>query len=221
MATKRSYSDPCGVARALDIVGERWALLIVRELLLGPKRFTDLRAGLPTVGPDVLSLRLRELEQAGLLRRRTLPPPAASRVYELTDRGRQLEPVLIALGHWGSGAAFPVTDRGLSIDAFMLALKTLFDSRAAAGLNAVYELHIDQQTFVASVADGRFELARGSAQAPDATIASDPATLSDVLWHGGSLSDSLRAGRVELGGSSNAVTRFMALFAPPQPASVS
>ena len=92
--TKRTYGDRCGVARALDIVGERWALLVVRELLLGPKRFTDLRAGLPHVGPDVLAQRLRELEQAGIVRRGTLPPPAGSRVYELTERGRELEQVV-------------------------------------------------------------------------------------------------------------------------------
>src|SRR5437764_3058381 len=98
MAKKRSYADSCGIARALDLVGERWALLVVRELLLGPKRFTDLRVGLPHLGPDVLSQRLRELEQAGIVRRRTLAPPAASKVYELTPRGRALEPVILALG---------------------------------------------------------------------------------------------------------------------------
>src|SRR4051795_1060136 len=97
----RTYGDRCGVARALDVVGERWALPIVRELLLGPKRFTDLRAGLPHVSPDVLAQRLRELEQAGLLQRGTLPPPAGSRIYELTERGLALQPVVLALRRWG------------------------------------------------------------------------------------------------------------------------
>src|SRR5882762_3594468 len=97
-ATKRTYGDRCGVARALDLVGERWALLVVRELLLGPKRFTDLRAGLPHVSPDILAQRLRELEDTGIVRRGTLPPPAASRIYELTERGHELEPLVIALG---------------------------------------------------------------------------------------------------------------------------
>src|SRR3954454_700014 len=100
MATKRTYGDRCGVARALDVVGERWALLVVRELLLGPKRFTDLRAGLPHVSPDVLAQRLRELEEAGIVGRRTLSPPAGSRVYELTERGQGLEPAVLALGRW-------------------------------------------------------------------------------------------------------------------------
>src|SRR5271167_1726439 len=99
MAT-RTYHQICPVARALDVIGERWALLVVRELLLGPKRFTDLRAGMPNLSPDVLSQRLRELEQAGVLRRDRLPPPIASQVYELTDWGRELEPVVLGLGRW-------------------------------------------------------------------------------------------------------------------------
>src|SRR5204862_4940687 len=107
MAGKRTYGDRCGVARALDLLGDRWALLVVRELLLGPKRFTDLRAGLPNVGPDVLAQRLRELEQVGVVRRDTLPPPAASHVYELTVWGGELGPIVLALGRWGGGAPFP------------------------------------------------------------------------------------------------------------------
>src|SRR5918992_576666 len=98
MATMRTYCDGCAAAHALDLVGERWALLVVRELLLGPKRFTDLPAGLPNVSPNVLAQRLRELERAGVVRRRKLAPPAASRVYELTDWGLELEPVVISLG---------------------------------------------------------------------------------------------------------------------------
>src|SRR5881398_167543 len=102
MADRRSYRQSCGIARALDLVGERWALLVVRELVLGPKRFTDLRHGLPGIGTNILAGRLRELERAGVIRRRTLPPPAASAVYELTEYGRDLEPVMLALGRWGA-----------------------------------------------------------------------------------------------------------------------
>src|SRR5436190_20653972 len=119
MAGKRTYGDRCGVARALDLLGDRWALLVVRELLLGPKRFTDLRAGLPNVGPDVLAQRLRELEAAGIVRRATLPPPAASKVYELTSRGGELEPVVLALGRWGSVAPVP-EDAAIGADAFVI-----------------------------------------------------------------------------------------------------
>src|SRR3954471_8869036 len=107
MATRRTYGQGCGTAHALDLVGDRWALLVVRELVLGPKRFTDLRAGLPGLGPDVLSQRLRDLEAAGIVERRTLAPPAAAKVYALTPRGAELEPVVLALGRWGSVAPFP------------------------------------------------------------------------------------------------------------------
>ena len=102
MGSKRTYGDACGIARALDVLGERWALMIVRELLLGPKRFTDLKAGLPHVSPNVLAQRLRDLEAIGVVRHHKLPPPAASQVYELTDWGTQLESVIMALGRWAA-----------------------------------------------------------------------------------------------------------------------
>src|SRR3954453_9039810 len=131
MAEKRSYGDSCGIARALDLVGERWALLVVRELVLGPKRFTDLREGLVHLSPDVLSQRLRELESAGIVRRRKLPPPAAARVYELTEWGRGVGPVLVALGRWGSRSSLPPEPPALGVDAVAVALKTMFDPAAA------------------------------------------------------------------------------------------
>jgi DNA-binding HxlR family transcriptional regulator len=215
MASIRTYGERCGVARALDLVGERWALLVVRELLLGPKRFTDLRAGLPEVGPDVLSARLRELERAGVVRRRTLPPPAASRVYELTERGRELEPVVLALGRWGSRAPFPPGDPKLGVDSAVLALKTLFDPAAADGLRATYELRLGEQPFCVRVADGGLEVARGGAEDPDAVIATDPGTLSAVLWHGRGLAEAQRAGDLRTEGSRAAVTRFLRLFPLP------
>jgi DNA-binding HxlR family transcriptional regulator len=180
----RTYGDACGIARALDVIGDRWALLVVRDLVLGGKRFTDLRAGLPKVSPDVLAQRLRELERAGLVARRRLPAPAASQVYELTDRGRALEPVLLELGRWGSGAPFPDGDITFGPDAAMLALKTMFDPAAAAGLTASYELRFGDQWFHARVSDGALSITRGAAERPDATIETDPATLAAVLWHG-------------------------------------
>jgi DNA-binding HxlR family transcriptional regulator len=217
MAKKRSYADPCGIARALDVVGERWALLVVRELLLGPKRFTDLRSGLPHAGPDMLSARLRELEHAGLIRRSTLPPPAGSRVYELTDRGRELEPVILALGRWGSRAPFPQSEAPLSVDALMIALKTVFDPMRAGNLDATYTLRVDDQTFTARVSDGALELGRVSDDGTDPTLEADRATLTRVLWHGEQLDEALRAGRLRLSGERQAVERFLALFPAPRP----
>src|SRR5260370_4475458 len=107
MSDRRTSEDPCGIARALDVAGERWAVLVVRELVLGPKRFTDLRKALPGSSPDVLTERLRDLEQAGVVVRRTLPPPAGSRVYELTEWGRHLEPDVGAARASGRPAPVP------------------------------------------------------------------------------------------------------------------
>jgi DNA-binding HxlR family transcriptional regulator len=212
---KRSYHDPCGIARALDLVGDRWALLIVRELLLGPKRFTDLRAGLQDVAPDVLSQRLRELESSGVVARRTLAPPAASRVYELTAWGEELEPALHALGRWGSRAAFARDHHELGVDSFVIALRTMFDPALAGGFSASYELRLGDQPFGVAVAEGRLSLTRGVCEHPDATLDTDVAALSAVLWHGRSLREAIADGSIRVAGSRAAVNRLTRLFAVP------
>jgi DNA-binding HxlR family transcriptional regulator len=217
MAGKRAYDDPCGIARALDVVGERWAVLVVRELVLGPKRFTDLRTGLHGVSTDVLSQRLRQLEQAGVLRQVTLPPPGRTRAYELTDRGRELEPVLHALGRWGSREPFPTTDREMTVDAFAVALSTVFEPERAAGLDVVVALEIGPDRLVARLRDGRLTIRRGQAESPDAVVAGDLADLREVLWRGRSLTEAERAGVVRVTGSRAVVRRFLRLFPAPQP----
>ena len=218
MATKRTYGDRCGVARALDFVGERWAILVVRELLLGPKRFTDLRAGLPNMGPDVLAQRLRDLERTGVLRRTKLPPPAGAQVYELTQWGRELEPVVLGLGAWGSRAPFPPGDARLGVDSAVLALKTLFDPAAAGSLEEEYELRLGTDRFHARIAGGTFDVARGGAEDPAAIIETDPATLARVLWHGRLIAAALKSGDLRIEGDRSAGRRFLALFPPPEPA---
>jgi DNA-binding HxlR family transcriptional regulator len=176
MATTRTYGDGCAIARALDVIGERWALLVVRELLLGPKRYTDLRRGLPNASPNVLAERLRELERAGVVRRRTLPPPAASRVYELTEWGGELEGVVIALGHWGGRVAGGAPVR--SADSVVLSLRAQLDPGAPRGR---FELRSGDERFRIELADGAVTAERGSADRPDATIEADPDTLDAVL----------------------------------------
>jgi DNA-binding HxlR family transcriptional regulator len=215
MSAKRTYGDRCGVARALDLVGERWALLVVRELLLGPKRFTDLRTGLPHVSADILAQRLRELEESGIVRRGKLPPPAGSRIYELTERGQELEPIILALGRFGSVAPFPPGEAEIGVDAVVVALKSLFSASAADGLSASYELRLGEQHFSVRVGDGRLEVTRGSAAAPDAIIESDPGTLATVLWHGRKVEEARRAGDLAIEGDLRAVKRFLALFGLP------
>jgi DNA-binding HxlR family transcriptional regulator len=198
-------------------VGERWALLVVRELLLGPKRFTDLRAGIPHASPNVLSQRLRDLEEAGVVQRGTLPPPAASRIYELTQWGRGLEDVILALGNWGVRSPSLPRDAGMSVDCHMLALRTLFDPEAAEGLDASFQLRIDGNRFRARVCDGRFELSRGTLEDADATIGTDAETLTALLWGGRKLAEARRAGDVEVAGDEKAVARFLLLFPLPEP----
>jgi DNA-binding HxlR family transcriptional regulator len=213
---RRTYGESCGIARALDVVGERWALLVVRELLLGPKRFTDLRAGLRNLGPDVLTQRLRDLETRGVVARRRLDPPAGSMVYELTDWGRGLEPVVLELGRWGTSAPFPPGDPGMSADSAVLALKTVFEPAAAGDLDASYELRFDGQRFRAEVAGGRLALARGAAESPDATIAADIGTLMSVLWRGMDLDEALAAGAMQVEGDRRAAERFLNAFPLPE-----
>ena len=221
MAGKRAYGDPCGIARALDVVGERWALLVVRELVLGPKRFTDLRTGLLGVSTDVLSQRLRQLEQAGVLRPVTLPPPGATRAYELTDRGRELEPVLHALGRWGSREPFPATDREMTVDAFAVALSTVFDSARARDLDATLALVLDGDRLVAEVHDGLLRVRRGQAEHPQVRIESSVAALREVLWHGRPLTEAEADGSMTVAGLRSVARRFLSLFPRPVPASAS
>jgi DNA-binding HxlR family transcriptional regulator len=214
----RTYGDGCAIAHGLDLVGERWALLVVRELLLGPKRYTDLRRGLPNASPNVLSERLRELEEAGIVRRRKLPPPAGSRVYELTGWGRELEEIVISLGRWAARSPSRPSDAPIGVDSIILALRSRFDSGAAHGLRAGYELRLGEDRFRIGVADGEIEVARGGADQADATIDTDPGTLATVLWEGRPLADAQRSGEMTIDGDKAAVERFVRLFPMPEPA---
>lgn len=215
---RRTYDDGCAAAHALDLVGERWALLVVRELLLGPKRFADLRAGLPNASPDILSRRLRGLEGAGIVRRRKLPPPAASKVYELTEWGLELEPVIVSLGRWGARSPSKPRDAALGVDSLILSFRTMFDPRAADGLRASYELRFGEDRFRAEVADGRFEVERGDVERPDVIVETDSDTLAALVYAGRDLAEALRSGDIKIEGDESAVVRFLALFPLPTPA---
>ena len=221
MTAKRSYEDACGAANALDLVGERWALLVVRELLLGPKRFTDLRAGLPGISPNVLTQRLHELEQFAVVQRRKLPPPFGTWVYELTDWGQQLEPVIIQLGRWGARSPFRDPEANASVDTVAISLKSMFIAAAAAGVTARYELRLAEHRFRVEVRDGQIEVARGSADHPDAIIESDPATLASVIYDDRDLDEAVRAGALKIDGDTSAVKTFVTLFSLPEKAPTS
>lgn len=206
MTGPRSYGDPCGIARALDIVGERWALLIVRELLFGPKRFTDLKAGLASASPNVLSQRLRELEAGGVVQRRR----AGGALYELTDWGRKLHPILLQLGRWGARSSERPAG-ALSVDALMVALEATFVPENAAKVCASYELRLGEERFSVDVDRGTIAIVRGSPRTPDAVIDTDPATLRALVF-----GDRKLAGApVEIQGDARLARTLFRLFARP------
>jgi DNA-binding HxlR family transcriptional regulator/putative sterol carrier protein len=221
MATTRSYRDACRFASALDVVGERWALLVVRELLLGPKRFTDIRAGLPGASPNILSERLRELEAGGVIRRRKLAPPAGSWVYELTEWGAELEPVITRLGSWGARSPLPPSGTRIGVDSIALALRSLFDPERAGDLSAVYELRVDGTRFRVTVGGGEIELARGAAAAPDLTIEGEPDDLAALITGQVELDSALDSGAIRIEGGRREATRFLRLFPMPEPCAAS
>ena len=205
MTGTRSYGDPCGIARALDVVGERWAALVVRELLFGPKRFTDLRAALGA-SPNVLSQRLGELEESGVVERQS----SGGAHYELTDWGRELHPILVELGRWGARSAH--RPRGaLSIDALMVALQATFVPESAIELSASYELRLGDERFSVEVERGTIAVARARSSRPDATIETDPATLRALVF--GDLK--LAGAPVEIRGDARLGRAFFRLFARP------
>jgi DNA-binding HxlR family transcriptional regulator len=212
----RSYGDACRFASALDLIGERWALLVVRELLLGPKRFTDLRQGLPGASPNILSERLRELERGGVIRRRKLAPPAGSSVYELTEWGAELEPVITRLGAWGARSPLPPAGTRIGVDSIVLALRSLFDPERAGDLSAVYEIRIGGQSFRVTVDDGELDLARGAAEAPDLVIEGEAGDLAALLTGRLDLEAALESGPLRIEGGKREASRFLHLFPMPE-----
>jgi len=205
--TTRTYGDPCGVARSLDVIGDRWALLVVRELLLGPKRFSDLIEGLTGASPNVVSQRLRDLVDHGVVRRHDLGPPTRVHLYELTDWGRELEPAVLHLGRWGSRAPGALPDRSLGVDSLVLGLKTAFAADRAGDRKATYELHIDDHVFTLRIAGGRLDARHGHPDTPpDAVITTGRRALTDAVQGHRSLDDLLDTGDLTVTGSRSAAT---------------
>jgi DNA-binding HxlR family transcriptional regulator len=216
MNTRRRYDDACAGAHALNLVGERWALLVARELMLGPKRFTDLRADLPGISPNVLSQRLDEFEAIGVVRRRQLPPPAPSWVYELTEWGRELEPVLMALGRWGARSYALPRDAELSVTSLILSFRTMFDAAAAVGFTATYNLTIGPHRFVARVVDGELDISPGTTDDADASIEGPPMIVAAVVYDGQDPAPFIRSGDLKVEGDEVAIKRFLTLFTLPE-----
>lgn len=204
----RSYGDQCGVARSLDVIGERWALLIVRELLLGPKRFNDLLAGLTGASPNVISQRLRDLTASGVIRHRDLGPPARVRVYELTDWGRELEPVVLHLGKWGTRAPLPEGARW-GLDSLLLALQATADP---AVVNGRYELRVGPEVFTVDGTSGSVRVRRGTADRPGAALTTDADTLHAVVLGKRPIADTVESGDLRLDGDPQAISGLTGLL---------
>lgn len=209
MATESRYDDPCGIARAMGVIGDRWAVLVVRELMFGARRFAQLRAGLPSISPNVLSQRLRELEAVGVVCRTMLESVNVT-VYALTERGRALEPVLIELGRWGQREQV-TSANDLSVSALMFALKTVFNPAAAR--DAVYSVRVGGETFTVTISGVRIDLVRGAEPGADVTFDTDSATLRSFAFGRSSLRDAEAAG-LRVDGDRRLATRFGRLFRP-------
>jgi DNA-binding HxlR family transcriptional regulator len=212
--TKRRYDDACGTAHGLELIGERWALLVLRELMLGPRRFSDLRADLPGISANVLTQRLTELEERGLVRRKKLPPPAASQVYEATEWGLEAEPIVQVLGRWAARSPLHDPTMPISATSIMLSLKTMADEKRARGFEARIGFRLGDETFVGRMRKGRFKVARGEPKDTDFTFTGTPPQLAAVIYGGAPL-DSMG-----FEGNASLANRFATLFPLPPKAEI-
>jgi len=206
---KRSYDDACGMAHALELIGERWALLVMRELMFGPRRFSGLKRDLPGISANVLTQRLSELEERGLVRRTKLPPPASVQVYEATEWGLEAAPVLRELGRWAVRSQCHDPSRPVSPVSVMMSMQTMFDRSLAGDLAAKAGFRFGDISYAADIRDGRIDVNRGPVDGCDFTIAARPGELAVVLYGGAPIS----AIRIE--GDLALAKRFVTLFPLP------
>lgn len=211
----RQYGQFCGLAHALDLVGGRWSLLIVRDLLSGAKRFTELWEGLPGVPTNVLSGRLRELEESGIVRRSLLPRPSSGVAYELTDYGRELEDALLGLGLWGAKSlGAPKQDDFFSVNGLGLALRGAFRPEDAAEVSRVYELRLNGKPLLISVREGRASIVSEAGDS-DLVLGTTPEILVALLRGQLRLDEAIASGRLDVSGSKAEARRFFKIFRLP------
>lgn len=207
--TKRRYDDACGTAHALELIGERWALLVLRELLLGPRRFSQLRGDLPGLSANVLTQRLAELEERGLVRRRTLPPPASAQVYEATQWGLEAEPVIQALGRWAARSPQHDPTLPLSGVSILLSFRTMIDEKRARKFDAKIGFVFGKDRYVAKVRKGRIKVGQGAVEECDAIISAPPTALAAVVYGGAPLD------LLGISGDRAVAEKFVTLFVLP------
>ncbi|MFV0624010.1 winged helix-turn-helix transcriptional regulator [Sphingomonas sp. ac-8] len=217
---KRWYDDACGAALGMEFVGERWALLIMRELLLGPRRFGELRAGLPGLSANILTQRLASLEASGIVRRYKLPSPANVQVYELTAWGRESEPVILALARWALRS--PTHDPSLPFSAvsLLLSLRMLLVPGRVGAWRVAVGIRVGEETFVARLGDGELRVARGSVEGADTVLSGGASAFLPVVYGGMPLAAAEAAGMLRVEGNRAAAERFVTLFALPDKVAV-
>jgi DNA-binding HxlR family transcriptional regulator len=213
--SRRRYDDACGTAHGLDLIGERWALLVLRELMLGPKRFRDIRADLPGISANVLTQRLEGLEASGLVVRRRLPPPASTQVYELTQWGYEAEPIVQTLGRWATRSPAHDPRLPLSATSIMLSFRTMFDPERARGFAARIGFRLGEETFVGEIEGGRASFARGDPDHADVLFIGSPATLAAAVYGGEPLDRLAAEGALIVEGQRGLADRFLTLFPLP------
>lgn len=209
------YEDACAAAHALDLLGERWALLVMRELMFGPRRFNELRARLPGLSANVLTQRLEGLEAAGVLVRRRLPPPASAQVYELTAWGLESEPIFQALGRWA--ARSPAHDPSLPFSAasLLLSLRTMLDAGRAAGLEARIGLLLDGEPYLARLSHGAIAIEPGPVEGAELVLEGAPRSIAAALYGGQPLAALEQAGALRIAGDRALAERLVTLFPLP------
>jgi DNA-binding HxlR family transcriptional regulator len=212
----RRYEDACGTAHGLDLLGERWALLVVRELMLGARRFGDLKASLYGVSANVLTQRLEGLEAAGIVRRRRLPPPASVQVYELTEWGLEAEPIILALGRWAIRSPWHDPSLALTPVGLMLSFKAKFGSAPASDdLAVTIAFRLGEETFAVAVQGGALRIERGEPAAPDVTVAGPPPAFAGVIYGKVPLALMEQHGAIAADGDRAAFQRFADRFEMP------
>ena len=214
----RRYHDACGAAHGLDLVGERWALLVIRELMMGPRRFSDLRKDLCGLSANVLTQRLEGLEASGIVHKRKLPPPASVQVYELTDWGYEIKPVFMVLGRWA--ARSPQHDPTLPISAvsIMQSFETMFDPSKAAGAVMRLGFALDEDRMVVTVEDGEIATRRGEVEDGDVIVRAAPPIVAAAVY-GKVPPEALEGeGAMTIEGDRAVFARFVDFFHLPQKA---
>lgn len=216
--SRRRYDDGCGTAHALDLIGERWALLVMRELMLGPKRFSDIRADLPGISANTLTQRLEGLEKNGLVLRDKLPPPASGQVYGLTEWGHQLLPVMGALGRWAVRSPDHDPGQHFSAVSLMLSFMAMNQPAITGGLAAVIGFRLGRENYVLTMKDGAARAVRGEPADADAIFEGAPAAVAAVVYGGVPLAVLEAEGALKIAGDRALAERFTTLFPLPSKA---